>query len=161
MCQCLLTTRKPCSQLHHAEIFTHSHLSLSSTILYQLSPSSTIHRILPVQLMCLTVFLHNLQVLFGLPLGLAHSTSYSIHFFTQSLSSFCNTCSYHCKLLCCSIEIMSSIPSLSLSSLLGTLSFSLTLHIYLTILISARSSATSFSFHTGQVSLPCNILLRT
>jgi len=34
-------------------------------------------------------------------------------------------------------------------------------HIYLTILISASWSATSFSFLTGQVSLPCNILLCT
>jgi len=32
---------------------------------------------------------------------------------------------------------------------------------HLTILISARWSATSFSFLTGQVSLPCNILLHT
>ena len=31
----------------------------------------------------------SLQVFFGLPLGLAPSTSYSIHFFTQSLYSFC------------------------------------------------------------------------
>jgi len=30
----------------------------------------------------------SLQVFFGLPLGLAPSTSYSIHFFNQSLSSF-------------------------------------------------------------------------
>jgi len=43
------------------------------------------------------------------------------------------------------------VPSLSLNSLLGTLSFTLTLHIHLTILISARRSATSFSFLTGQV----------
>ena len=41
---------------------------------------------------------------------------------------------------------MSSIPSLSLSSLLGNLSFSLMPHIHLTILISARWSATTFSF---------------
>ena len=34
----------------------------------------------------------SLQVFFGLPLGLAPSTSYSIHFFTQSLSSFRSTC---------------------------------------------------------------------
>ena len=34
--------------------------------------------------------------------------------------------------------IISSMPSLSLNSLLGTLSFTLILHIYLTILISAR-----------------------
>ena len=49
----------------------------------------------------------------------------------------------------------------SLSSLLGSLSFNLTPHIHLTILISARWSATTFSFLTGQVSLPCSMLLRT
>ena len=58
-----------------------------------------------------------LQVYFGLPLGLAPSTSYSIHFFTQSLSSFRNTCPYHCHLFHCSTEITSSNPSLSLSTL--------------------------------------------
>jgi len=45
--------------------------------------------------------------------------------------------------------------------LLGSLFCSSTLHIHLTILISALWSATSFSFLTGQVSLPCNILLCT
>jgi len=105
-----------------------------------------------------TTFLH---VLFGLPLGLEPSTSYSLHFFTQSVSSFRNTCPYHRNLFCCSINIISSIPSLSLNSLLGTLPFTLTLHIHLTILISACWSATSFSFLTGQVLLPCSILLCT
>ena len=56
------------------------------------------------------------------------------------------------------ISMPSSTPSLSLSSLLGSLSFSLTPHMHLTILISARWSATTFSFLTGQVSLPCNML---
>jgi len=42
------------------ETLTHSHLSWSSTILYQLSPSTMIHSILTVQCTCLTVFLHNL-----------------------------------------------------------------------------------------------------
>jgi len=37
----------------------------------------------------------SLQVFFCLLLGLAPSTSYSIHLFTQSLSSFRNTCPYH------------------------------------------------------------------
>ena len=54
----------------------------------------------------------SLQVLFGLPLGLEPSTLYSIHFFTQSASSFCNTCPYHCSLFCCSTKIVSSIPNL-------------------------------------------------
>jgi len=80
----------------------------------------------------------SLHVLFGLPLSLEPSTSYSIHFLSQSVSSFRNTCSYHRNLFCCSINIISSIPSLSLNSLLGTLSFTLTFHIHLTILISAH-----------------------
>ena len=63
----------------------------------------------------------SLQILFGLPLGLAPSTSYSTHFFTQSLSCFGNTYPYHCNLFCCSTDIMSSDRSLSLNSLLGTL----------------------------------------
>jgi len=93
------------------------------------------------------------QVFFGLPLGLALSTSYSIHFFIQSLRS---TCPYCRNLLCCSTEITSSNPSLC-----QLFTFTLTSHIHLTILILAHWSATSFSFLTGQVSLPCNILLHT
>jgi len=88
------------------ETFTHSHLSWSSVAPYLLHPSNmiqktyllhpfnTIHGILPVQ------FFPQSQVLFGLPFGLAPSTSYSIHFFTQSLSSFRNTCPYHRSLFC-------------------------------------------------------------
>jgi len=100
----------------------------------------------------------SLQVFFGLPLGLASSISYSIHFFTLSLSSFRKTCPYHRNLFRCSTEIMSSSPSLPLNSLLGTLSCNFTPHTHLTILISALWSATSFSFLISQVSLPCNIL---
>ena len=67
-----------------------------------------------VQSTRLIVFFHNLSPSYlGLPLGLAPSTSYSIHFFTQSLSSFCNTCPYHRNLFRCSTKIMSSNPSLS------------------------------------------------
>ena len=43
-----------------------------------------------------------------------------------SVSSFRSTCPYHRNLFCCSINIISSIPSLSLNSLHGTLSFTLT-----------------------------------
>ena len=98
------------------------------------SIASSLFKLHAWQCFCTTSF----HVLFRLPLGLDPSTSYSKHFFTQSLSSFRSTCPYHRKLFCCSINIISSIPSLSLNSLLGTLSFTLTLHIYLTILISAR-----------------------
>ena len=83
----------------------------------------------------------SLHVLFGLIIiiiiiiqhlysALKPSTSYSIHFFIQSVSSFHNTCPYHRNLFCCSIHIISSIPSLSLNSLLGTLPFTLTPHIH-------------------------------
>ena len=96
--------------------------------------ASSLFKLLAWQCFCTTSF----HVLFGLPLGLEPSTSYSIHFFTQSVSSFRNTCPYHRNLFCCSIKIISSIPSLCLNSLLGTLSFTLTLHIHLTIFISAR-----------------------
>ena len=74
---------------------------------YLLPPSTTIHGILPIQSTCFTVFYHNLSPSFlwstSWP-GTLHS--YSIHFFTQSLSSFRNTCPYHRNLFCCSTEIM-------------------------------------------------------
>jgi len=47
-------------------------------------------------------------------------SAYSIHFFAQSMSFFRSKCPYHCNLFCCSVNIISSIPSLSLNSLLGT-----------------------------------------
>jgi len=107
--------------------FSHSHLSWS-IIPYLLPPSVTFHGILPIQFTCLTVLFNNQKVFLAPSLGLATSTSYFIYFFTQSLSSFCSTCPYHHNLFCCSTEIMSSNPSLSLSSLLGTLSCSLMPH---------------------------------
>jgi len=83
------------------------------------SIASSLFKLHAWQPFCTTSF----YVLFGLSLGLEPSTSYSIHFFTQSVSSFRTTCPYHRSLFCCSINIISSIPSLSLNSLLGTLSF--------------------------------------
>jgi len=89
----------------------------------------------------------SVQVFFGLLLGLAPSALYSIHFFTQSLSSFRSTCPYHHNLFCCNTEIMSSNSSLSQPFVWN--SCSLMPHILLTILISACWSATSFSFLMG------------
>jgi len=92
-----------------------SHLLSAPSICYDpWHPSSSIY--VPDSLF------HRNQIFFGRPLGLAPSASYSIHFFTQSLSSFHSTCPNHHNLLCCSTEIMSSNPSLSLNPLLGTLS---------------------------------------
>ena len=58
-------------------------------------------------------FTISLQVFFGLPLGLAPSTSYSIRFVNQSLSSFRNTCPYHCNL----VAVVSTLSHLILDSL--------------------------------------------
>jgi len=80
--------------------------------------ASSVFKLHALQSFCTT----SLHILFGLPLGLEPSTSYSIHFFTQSMSSFRNTSPYSRSHFCCSIEIISSIPSLSLNSFLGTLS---------------------------------------
>jgi len=57
----------------------------------------------------------SLQVRFDLPLGLGPSTSYSIHFFTQT-SSFHNTYLYYRSLFCSNIN-MPSIPNLFISFL--------------------------------------------
>ena len=50
----------------------------------------------------------SLQVLFGLSLGLGPTTSYSMHFFTQSSSSFRSTCPYQRSLFCCNTTAMST-----------------------------------------------------
>ena len=106
---------------HHPVFISFFHLPRSI--------ASSLFKLHAWQFFC-TISFH---VLFGLPLGLEPSTSYSILFFTQSVSSFCSTCPYHRNLVCSSISIISSIPSLSLNSLRGTLYFTLTLHIRLTI----------------------------
>jgi len=98
---------------HHPTFISFFHLPRST--------ASSLFKLHAWQSFCTTSF----HVLFGLPLGLQPSTSYSIHFFTQSVSSFRSTCPYHRSLFCCSISIISSIPSLSLNSLLGTLPFTL------------------------------------
>jgi len=117
------------------ETFNHSHSSWSSIIpvcflhLLRFMASSLFN---PRALQSFSTI--SLQVFFGLPLRLAPSTSYSIHFFTQSLSSFRSTCPYHRNLFCCSTEIMSTNPSLPLNSLLGTLSCNFTPQYHTSIL---------------------------
>ena len=49
----------------------------------------------------------SLHVLFGLPLVLWPSTSYSMHFFTQSSSSVRSTYPYQRSLFCCNTNVMS------------------------------------------------------
>jgi len=72
------------------------------------SIASSLFKLRAWQSFCTT----SLHVLFGLPLGLEPSASYSIHFFTQSVSSFHSACPCHHSLFSCSIGIISSIPSL-------------------------------------------------
>jgi len=71
------------------------------------SIASSLFKLRAWQSFCTTSF----HVLFGLPLGLEPSTSYSMHFFTQSVSSFRSTCPCHHNLFCCSINIIGSRPS--------------------------------------------------
>jgi len=119
------------------EIFTHYSLwsSIIPTCFLHLPRSMASSLFTPRALQSFCTI--SVQVFFGLPFGLIPSTSYSVHFFTQLLSSFRSTCPYHRNLFCCSTEIMSSNSSLPLNSLLGTLSCNFTPHIHLTILISA------------------------
>ena len=129
------TTRLSRYQKKHSPILHPDHHPIFISFFHLLrSIALSLFKLRAWQSFCTT----SLQILFGLPLGLGPSTSYSIHFFTQSVSSSRSTCPYHRNLLCCSITIISSVPSLSLNYLLGTLSFTLTLRIHLAILISAR-----------------------
>ena len=99
------------------ETFTHSHPSWSPDILYQLPPFTTIHGMLFVQFTSLTVLSDNLSPgplwssswswtlnfilhlrndLYCVEWGvkLYSDQTKSMHFFTQSSSSFRSTCSY-------------------------------------------------------------------
>jgi len=78
------------------------------------------------------------QVFFGRPLCLIPSTAHVIQCLTRSLSSFHSTCPNYLNLLFLIIKLTGSIPKSSLSSSLFFLSFSLTPHIHLIILISVR-----------------------
>ena len=110
--------------------------------------------------MCLTDLFHNLSP------GPLWSSFWSgtlyfiLHTFLHPVIIFSQHTPHHRSMFCCSTNVMSSIPTLSPSSLLGNVFFTLMPHINLTTFISAHWSATSFYFLTGQLSLPCNILLQ-
>ena len=95
------------------------------------------------------------EVFYGRPLCPIPLTSHIIQRLTQSLSSFRSTCPNHFNLLCLIIKLTGSNPKSFLSSSLFFLSFSLTPHIHLIILISVRFSFNTCSTFIGQVSLPC------
>ena len=101
------------------------------------------------------------HVVLGLPSPLLPSTSNDIIFFTQSSPSFRSTCPNHLNLFCFMASDTDSIPILSLSSALSTLSLSNTPHIHLTILISILSNLPLCSAIMAHVSLPHTIILLT
>ena len=86
----------------------------------------------------------SLQVLFGLLLGLEPSTSYAIHFFTQAMFSFRNTC--HTIAYCFAVvPRLYHLFLISLNSLLGTLSFTI-------------NNITHPSDHSHLCSLKCHLV---
>ena len=108
-----VTTRVGWYQNNHSPTHTHpDHRTSFLSFLHLLrSIASSLFSLRSSQSSLTTSF----QVLFGLPLGLGPSTSYFMHFFTQS-SSFRSTCPYQCSLFWCNTNVMSSIPNLSLSA---------------------------------------------
>ena len=90
-------------QKKHSPTYHPDHPILISFFHLLRSIASSLFKLRAWQSFCTT----SLHVLFGLPLGLEPSTSYSIHvLITQSVSSFCNTCPYHRNLFCWSIKSM-------------------------------------------------------
>ena len=102
------TTRASQYQKKHSPTHHADHRPIFISFFYR-SIASSLFKLRAWQSFCTTP----LHVLFSLPLGLEPFTLYSIHFFTQSVSSFRNTCPYHCNLFCCSIMIISFIRSLT------------------------------------------------
>jgi len=118
------------------ETFTHSPILIINHPLSASSIHNDPYIILPVQFTSLTVFLHNLC---PSPLW---STSWSgtLHFILHTflhpiILFFHNTCSYQGKCFAV-VPRLCHLILVSLSTLLETLSFTLTPHIHLTILIS-------------------------
>ena len=116
------------------DAFTHLCLSWSSIIPYLLPPSIVIHGILSVQM---TVFSHNLSKFSLVYLLACHTPLHTPYILHPIIVFFLHHMPIALHLFCCSTEIMSSNPNLSLNPLLGSLSCSLVPHIHLTILISA------------------------
>jgi len=112
-----------------------------------LPPSITIRGILPVQFTCLTVFFAQSLSKFSLVYVLAWHPP--LHTPYISSPNHCLLFTPHAHTIATCFAVVPRLCHLILvflNPLLGTLSFSLILHIHLTILISARWSATSFSW---------------
>ena len=92
------TTRVSRYQKKHSPTHQPDHHPVFISFFHLLrSIASSLFRLRAWQSFCTTSF----HVIFGLPLGLEPSTSYSIHLFTQSVS-FSQYMPYHRNLFCCS-----------------------------------------------------------
>jgi len=86
------TTRASRYQKKHSPTHQPDHHPVFISFFHLLrSIAASLFKLRVWQSFCTTYY----NILFGLPLGLEPSTLYSIHFFTQSVSSFHNTCAYH------------------------------------------------------------------
>jgi len=85
---CLDFVRNNQAEPVQEETFSHSHLSWSSVVPYQLHPSNTIHGILPVQFMCLTVFFHNLSPSFFWSTSWSGTLHFILHAFLHPIIVF-------------------------------------------------------------------------
>jgi len=94
------------------------------------------------------------QAFFGCPLCLIPSTSYVIQHLAQSLSSFHSTFPNLLNLLFLIIKLTGSNPQSSLSSSLFFISFSLTPHIHLIILIFSEIELQFIGITTKNIFLP-------
>ena len=108
-----------------------------------------------------SVFITSPQVFLGLPLPTSPGTWIFLHLLIQEVSGLLCTWPNQLSLLFCKQVLMLSNGSLLLSSSELTLSFKDTLHIHRIILISFLSMHCSSFALTGQISLPCNIAIRT
>jgi len=95
------------------ETFTHSHLSWSSTILYQLHPSAVIHSILPIQFTWLTVFLHNCSPSPLWYTSCSGTLYFILHTCLHPISAFFHNTSHTVTICFAVVPRLSSIPSLS------------------------------------------------
>ena len=84
------TTRVSLYQKKHSPTHHPDHHPVFISFHLLRSIASSLFKLHAWQSFC-TISVH---LLFGLPLGLEPFTSYSIHFFTHSVSSFHNTCPY-------------------------------------------------------------------
>src|SRR5579863_4451071 len=104
---------------------------------------------------------HSIQVFLPLPLSLLPATTKSLHFDTHSSAPLRFTCPNHLNLPRLTRSATLIIFKLSSSSCDLFLSFSVTPHIHLTIILSVLSSCCTLATFRGHVSLPYTITLCT